>query len=630
MGRIRIVGSIVDAEIIKEFTSPKIQADLNTQDFLYLKGRIMTCDETNANGDHFPKTEVKANYESFIGGIVDYNHNQDMILGKIIDAVYCEGKTIESADGKKETGLDYVEIICKINKKAFVDIVAQIEAGILHQMSLEAYADEAECSICAHNFNFMDVAPCDHIQGGLMRKLKGADGVEKLVYKIDKKLTFTGAGIVPNPADKRADINTVIANDNKVESKDETCGECGGKNDKESGAYCRTCNNTGKVTKKEEEKIESVESDTLDSALKKLNAYEFLSILKSVENKFTGKTKTIAMDIMKENEDVMTEKEFYEILSKKYDKLSTLEIEDIKNTLKANKKLLNNEFSAHLLTDDGENYWMIYKNDVPMFKKKISDIYGEDWNKSQEIDGVPLKEYAVSSTFKKRLLSTIQTEGVDYLKNVWEIDEPVVVEETNLLTELKMLASKLKINITSEEIINALFNGAGIQASETLYIRDKFCKCVKDNANNESIKAKKNQSKTDSVEVFCYNKLAASTIKAGIKETNLFNLMWNILGRSYSKAKLKASEKVASWLEYKVMGKWHKEISKKLLSKTFAIEASDNLKEYRDTSFINLGFTQEFVDMFGVLASKKDVEKLFGYGLTAKEITQLFKERFGF
>jgi len=204
-----IFGSAAKTEVmpfdkVKEVN--KLEASVDN--FIYLKSRILTCDEPNGNGDFLPAAEVKKSYRTFIGKIVDYNHDTTQILGKIIDADYIEGKNGEH---------DSVDIICKIDKTVYPQHIMRITNGELHQMSMEAYADNAQCGFCGSKFPFAD--PCEHIKGSMNKKLKAADGKEVLVHRVDLDLTFVGAGIVENPADKNAQVDVVIASEEKNEIK---------------------------------------------------------------------------------------------------------------------------------------------------------------------------------------------------------------------------------------------------------------------------------------------------------------------------------------------------------------------------------------------------------------------------
>lgn len=578
----------------EETESRKLVANTDSLDFMYLKGRILTCDEPNANGDYFEESEVRASYETFIGGIVDYNHDTNILLGRIIDAVFIEGKEDEHAS---------VDIICKINKKAYPEHTSNIEAGILCQMSLEAFADEAECSICGHNFNFIERQPCEHITGGLMRKIMGDDGQEKLVFKKDKKLTFSGAGIVPNPADKKADIYNVIAKANgKVEE--------------------------GKIDEAKELVEEIKGEDTLKAALKKLNGLEFVSILQAIQNKMSGKTKNVAIEIAASIDEPITEKEFYTILSNKYGKLTTVEIEDIKAQLRNDKKLLGNEYNAYLVTSgEAEPYWVISKNNHPKIHATISQIWGEELNKDNKIDGMPLKEYAMSNLFKKRLLSAIETEGLDYVVETWNIPQEEVKTE-NVFDTLKTLAKELGIEIESSEIIEALLLNNDIQASTTHFLKGKFDECVNSNKDNGEISIKSGQTKNDAVETYCFNSImSGSKITASKKENNIWATLYRILIDKEEHSKINA------WLDYKISGKWYKniEVSKKIKAKMFVKESMGKLNNHNDNKdyLTHLDFSQEFINKYGVYASKKDIDRLLNVGFEKKDIENLFEIRMG-
>jgi hypothetical protein len=286
------------------------------------------------------------------------------------------------------------------------------------------------------------------------------------------------------------------------------------------------------------------------------------------------------MDIMAKAE-ILTEKEFYEILSKDHGKLTTIEIEDIKNILRANKKLLGNEYGAYTFTDNGESYWVIEKYGKPEFKKRISDIWGEDWKKEDiKIDGMGLKEYAVSSAFKKRVLSTIASNGLDYLKEAWEVENNIKEEvtEIDVLNEIRSYAqNKLGIKLSSSEIVEYMFKNGNpnvISASETHYVKDKFCDCVNKNMENVNIALKGKQSRTDAVESFCYNTIVGSRIVASErKNMDMNKIVWEILGSEYCKCVEKNNEKVCSYLESEVIGYDKLSLSHKIFAKQFEIKS---------------------------------------------------------
>jgi hypothetical protein len=215
-----IFGSKCKTEIIPLSNIKASVNNVNTDRYIYLRSRIITCDEANGNGDFLPREEVikirqyndatKEAYKSFVGKIVDYNHDTNIVIGKIIAVEFIENKE----------GKDYVDIICSIDKKCpaggstadqnfYNRIISRIENNELNQMSMEAFAENAECPYCKSKFPFAE--PCEDIRNYMNAKIKAADGSEFFIYRIDRDLTFVGAGMVENPADKNAIVTNIIA-----------------------------------------------------------------------------------------------------------------------------------------------------------------------------------------------------------------------------------------------------------------------------------------------------------------------------------------------------------------------------------------------------------------------------------
>lgn len=192
--------------------------DPDTDRYIYIRSRIITCDEANGNGDYLPKSEVikvredgRRAWETFIGTMIDYNHDTSIELGKTIDANF-----IDEKDGEKA----YVEIIGKIDRKPparftkdqqqfYAKLISRIESGDLDKMSMEAYAENARCNYCKATFPF--AMPCEHVSNYMNTKIKAADGSDFHVWREDLDITFVGSGIVENPADKRAEFKNIMA-----------------------------------------------------------------------------------------------------------------------------------------------------------------------------------------------------------------------------------------------------------------------------------------------------------------------------------------------------------------------------------------------------------------------------------
>jgi len=191
-----------------------------------------------------------------------------------------------------------------------------------------------------------------------------------------------------------------------------------------------------------------------------------------------------------------------------------------------------------------------------------------------------LKEYAISSAFKKRVLSTIASNGLDYLKEAWGVENNIKEEvtEIDVLNEIKSYAeNKLGIKLSSSEIVEYMFKNGNpnvISASETHYVKDKFCDCVNKNMENINIALKGKQSRTDAVESFCYNTIVGSRIVASErKNMDMNKIVWGILGSEYCKCVEKNDEKVCSYLESEVIGYDKLSLSHKIFAKQFEINS---------------------------------------------------------
>jgi hypothetical protein len=598
-----IFGSKVSTEVlpfdkIKEIN--KIEA--NIENFIYLKSRILTCDEPNGNGDFLPSEEVKKSYKTFIGKIVDYNHNTNQILGKIIDADYIEGKNGEH---------DSVDIICKIDKSVYPEYISRIISGDLCQMSMEAYAENAQCGFCGERFQFAE--PCEHIKSSMNKKLVADSGEEKLVYRIDLDLTFVGAGIVENPADKKAQMQTVLA------KKDRSAEEI----------------------------------------LKNINAYDLIRISDAVNSMKSGMIEEIVAELDKKIDIPIFENELTKYLE---ERLTAMEINEIKNQLIKKGKLISNLYGAHLITIDNDNFWLITKNGLPSFKQSIKAIWGNDLENDEiKIDGMDLKEYAKSDLFKRRLLATIQTEGLDYIKEIWGIlEEPERTWED--VVNLKATSTKWQKQWKSygEEFYNCVKKARNWTDSPEAYCawleheatgewprersskrkvksaidneeiknieafviknKDKFKECVEANKNNKNIEVQEGQTFEEALESYCYNKtlgLKASLELKDLVEQDLIND--DVLG---------GKENFKAYIDYKCSGQWPLQASKRVRIKLFSKEF--NKLSEKDKSI----FSENIPDItinFPVhpLASKKEAEKLIKNGMTEKEIKELYNIRFG-
>lgn len=502
MGKL-IYGSSTKWEKIPSINIKASLIDADTDRYIYIRSRIITCDEANGNGDFLPKAEVikvrtdgKKTWETFIGTMIDYNHDTSIELGKCIDANF-----IDEKDGE----LAYVELIGKIDRKApirftrdqqqfYATLIARIEANDLDKMSMEAYAENARCNYCKTTFPFAQ--PCDHVANYMNAKIKAADGTEFHVCREDLDVTFVGSGIVENPADRNAEFSNMLANKKKIEAKKLLPGtiselpseaqkklendeiplltKSGGKlsdfgdkaliyrvwyhnHEKGTEDGCseyftiEEAKDGAKRLKKTEEKVEApiavvwddkiddfrevvvVEKMTAKEALENISGLELMKIIDALDN---GDDRV--NQVVSQLSASITEPIFEEEL--KIDKrLTAMEMNKIKVKLIEQDKLIDKSLNAQLIKLNGKDTWLIMKNALPAMKRTLDEIWGEDINAEGTIDGMTISEYAKSDLFKRRMLLTYQKEGQEYLERIWskQTDDTMKTVEEILKIESK-------------------------------------------------------------------------------------------------------------------------------------------------------------------------------------------------
>lgn len=191
----------IDKEVLASAGITNLDKDLMALEFK------LVHTNTNANRDEFLQEEVFSAKSTPTYKPVNWQHT-DRIIGVMIDSEYMEGQAV--AEGE-EVEDDFLKIQGVIYKWKFPTYATAIqkrhdEGNLL--FSMETWFEEAECSVCAGRFK--KVADyCEHLKG---RKLEGSTVSRKLIG-----LTFSGAGVVDNPADKKASSISVANEENNEE-----------------------------------------------------------------------------------------------------------------------------------------------------------------------------------------------------------------------------------------------------------------------------------------------------------------------------------------------------------------------------------------------------------------------------
>jgi len=175
---------------------------LEPERYLYMRNLSVTAEEwhgPNENGDGFPYEELEHNHMSFIGSRISIDHQDDIIVGMVLDSVLIPP---EFEEGNFKRG-GFVENIMAIDKKMvadsrFPDLVPWIEEGKVTDSSMGAHVGYTVCSICGNIAHFEDEY-CEHVMPSNGFKgtiIKTSSGEEKLCYESCRDVIFFEDAII--------------------------------------------------------------------------------------------------------------------------------------------------------------------------------------------------------------------------------------------------------------------------------------------------------------------------------------------------------------------------------------------------------------------------------------------------
>ena len=127
---------------------------------LYVKCFAIKADETNDNGDHFEKIELKKAVSTFVGVPIFTNHNNT-------DVEEARGKVVHSWWDEDHNG---IMIIARIDAEAYPKLARTVKEGITWGTSMGAQVAGSCCSIC-HNYASTADMYCSHIKERKTRKI---------------------------------------------------------------------------------------------------------------------------------------------------------------------------------------------------------------------------------------------------------------------------------------------------------------------------------------------------------------------------------------------------------------------------------------------------------------------------
>jgi len=408
--------------IVSKVLEPK------NSDFLYYRARAISAGDQgpmtkegtrgwnfNGNKDYFPRKELEAAYETFVGRNIFLDHNSESSLysiGKIIDALPIDDP---------QTGEFYIELVGKIDRTLHPEICRKIETGELNSTSMGCSVDESICSICGNVLHSDADEKCEHMGMALGREfpaeidfpdynIKKGDLIP--AFSINKGIVFNEDSIVGVPADPTAIIKNVLSNmkshikKNASLPKEEQL-DLAAEMEKvflkldDATKTQLKADLTGIFPAVEKESSMAdknvTPNDETKKILNKISAYE----MEQLENYVVGKTKKaeILADSAAKEENF-----FSKIVAK------------VKTALAAETPKVQAKF-----TEDKNNVldstWSVTDGEAVVLEASLRDIWGSDF----EVLSFSDQLWATSPEYAKEIVARYTKDGLEKLAEAWDV-----------------------------------------------------------------------------------------------------------------------------------------------------------------------------------------------------------------
>ena len=211
----------------------KVVADVDSSKFIYIHSTIMAGIKTAANGHWItPETEkyINDNNDSWTVADLMKDHGTFKTATTFVEHVQelekAKGKCIDVIARRMEDTV-LIDVLFSVDRR-HVDLVANIENGIINAVSMGCSTGSTICSVCG-NVASDPEKYCDHIKAGNKgRTYSCTDGKLRKSAEICKDNTFFDVSLVANPAFIGAVFRRVLSSINTTkedifsEFKDET------------------------------------------------------------------------------------------------------------------------------------------------------------------------------------------------------------------------------------------------------------------------------------------------------------------------------------------------------------------------------------------------------------------------
>ncbi len=201
-------------------------------DLQYIRSLLVSAG-TNKNGAHFLPSEMMKAHNTIVHKAIDIEHEEDKIIGHMYDAAFMfkDGTQFDPTQvmaeyneaAKDPDSLDIdIAVVGVIHKMRFPELAEEIGEGDW-KVSMECYFKDFDIKvgdqiITRDEANSLGYNPDDLI-GGFVKVMAGQKALGKhLVSRVLRSITFSGMGIVKNPANPHSIIMETAAHREKMEN----------------------------------------------------------------------------------------------------------------------------------------------------------------------------------------------------------------------------------------------------------------------------------------------------------------------------------------------------------------------------------------------------------------------------
>jgi len=203
-------------------------------DLQYIRS-ILVSAGTNKNGAHFLPSEMMKAHNTIVHKAIDIEHDEERVIGHIYDCAFLfkDGEQFdplklmaeyqESANNPDEVDID-IAVAGVIHKMRFPEYAEEIMAGDW-KVSMECYFKDFDIKI-GNQIITRDEASAlgynpDDLIGGFVKVVAGQKALGKhFVARVLRNITFSGMGIVKNPANPHSIIMETAAHKELMEKGD--------------------------------------------------------------------------------------------------------------------------------------------------------------------------------------------------------------------------------------------------------------------------------------------------------------------------------------------------------------------------------------------------------------------------